>query len=210
VRIRRTTEGKGVRSPFAPPPSQPAPEPPPAPPVDQGPSVIVEMDAGLPRLKRAEAPKGLRPTEVIPMLTPSKGSDAVKPAPPLSEAPPFDLPKIKRGPEQPASRMTDQIPVLTPQQQAQASSPQIPPPVLSLPPPPLAPPPAKLQSPTQPLTPPQEEPDEVSPDDIESVEEEAPRELDPWLAQLIFGYCPPEATPFERPAPPTTFPGRDP
>jgi glycosyltransferase involved in cell wall biosynthesis len=34
--------------------------------------------------------------------------------------------------------------------------------------------------------------------------------VDPWLAQMAYGYCPPEATVFHRPPPPTTFPGRDP
>ncbi|MGQ0507314.1 MAG: glycosyltransferase family 4 protein [Myxococcaceae bacterium] len=33
--------------------------------------------------------------------------------------------------------------------------------------------------------------------------------LDPWLAQLVWGYCPPEGTHFARHTPPTNFPGRD-
>lgn len=33
--------------------------------------------------------------------------------------------------------------------------------------------------------------------------------LDPWLSQLVHGYCPPQPTDFHRPPPPTTFPGRD-
>lgn len=33
--------------------------------------------------------------------------------------------------------------------------------------------------------------------------------IDPWLAQLVFGYCPPASGFFERHAPPTTMPGRD-
>jgi glycosyltransferase involved in cell wall biosynthesis len=33
--------------------------------------------------------------------------------------------------------------------------------------------------------------------------------LDPWLAQLVHGYCPPDALPFARPTPSTNFPGRD-
>ncbi len=33
--------------------------------------------------------------------------------------------------------------------------------------------------------------------------------LDPWLAQLIHGWCPPEGAQFARPTPPTNFPGRD-
>lgn len=36
-----------------------------------------------------------------------------------------------------------------------------------------------------------------------------PSRLDPWLAQLVHGYCPPATTDFARPTPPTTFPGRD-
>jgi len=34
-------------------------------------------------------------------------------------------------------------------------------------------------------------------------------QLNPWLAQLAHGYCPPEGTHFERHTPPTNFPGRD-
>ncbi len=33
--------------------------------------------------------------------------------------------------------------------------------------------------------------------------------LEPWLAQLVHGYCPPESGLFERHTPPTTMPGRD-
>lgn len=33
--------------------------------------------------------------------------------------------------------------------------------------------------------------------------------IDPWLAQLVHGYCPPASGFFERHAPPTTMPGRD-
>lgn len=33
--------------------------------------------------------------------------------------------------------------------------------------------------------------------------------LDPWLAQLVYGYCPPESQVFARHVPPTTMPGRD-
>ncbi len=33
--------------------------------------------------------------------------------------------------------------------------------------------------------------------------------IDPWLAQLVHGYCPPESGLFERHTPPTTMPGRD-
>jgi hypothetical protein len=55
---------------------------------------------------------------------------------------------------------------------------------------------------------------EISPDEIESVgEEEAPREQarpPPWLQQLLWGYCPADTAPCERPPPPTNFPGREP
>ncbi len=37
-----------------------------------------------------------------------------------------------------------------------------------------------------------------------------PSAIDPWLAQLVHGYCPPEADLFDRHTPPTTMPGRDP
>lgn len=33
--------------------------------------------------------------------------------------------------------------------------------------------------------------------------------VDPWRAQILFGYCPPESAHFTRPTPPTNFPGRD-
>ena len=36
-----------------------------------------------------------------------------------------------------------------------------------------------------------------------------PSALDPWFAQLVHGYCPPEAQLFARHVPPTTMPGRD-
>lgn len=34
--------------------------------------------------------------------------------------------------------------------------------------------------------------------------------LDPWLSQVVHGYCPPEGIQFSRPVPPTTMPGREP
>lgn len=186
IRIKRTTEGKGIRSPLAPPP---APEPPP--------SVIVELEAGLPPIKRGEEARALAPASV-PVLTPSRGSDAVPKPSPLLEPPSFDLPKIKRGaPESKPARVTDQIPVLTPK-----------------PPPPALSPPDT----TQPLTAQSlDDAMEVGDDDVESVDDEAappapPQasgSTDPWFAQLLFGYCPPDAAPSERPAPPTNFPGRD-
>lgn len=36
-----------------------------------------------------------------------------------------------------------------------------------------------------------------------------PSAIDPWLAQLVHGYCPPESGLFSRHTPPTTMPGRD-
>lgn len=33
--------------------------------------------------------------------------------------------------------------------------------------------------------------------------------IDPWLSQVLFGYCPPDSSHFTRPTPPTNFPGRD-
>ncbi len=188
VCIKPKTEGKGVRSPFAPQPS---------------PSVIVELDA--------------RPPGPL-VTTPSKGSDAVKPgAAPLAEPPPFDLPKIKRS--VPESKPA-QIPVLMPKPATPAVSPPAQIPVLLAKPAPVAvsppaPPAAPRPAPdvTQPLTGQSiDEPMELGPDDVESVEDEAhpaAAAIDPWLSQLLFGYCPPDALPFERPAPPTTFPGRD-
>jgi hypothetical protein len=50
--------------------------------------------------------------------------------------------------------------------------------------------------------------DEVSPVDAET---SPPRSaINPWLAQLVHGYCPPGSHLFDRPVPPTTTPGRDP
>jgi hypothetical protein len=37
-----------------------------------------------------------------------------------------------------------------------------------------------------------------------------PSRLDPWFAQLVHGYCPPQSQLFNRHVPPTTMPGRDP
>ena len=36
-----------------------------------------------------------------------------------------------------------------------------------------------------------------------------PSILDPWLAQITYGYCPPEGIHFARHTPPTNFPGRE-
>lgn len=36
-----------------------------------------------------------------------------------------------------------------------------------------------------------------------------PSSLDPWFAQLVHGYCPPQSQLFTRHVPPTTMPGRD-
>src|SRR5690606_31263178 len=33
--------------------------------------------------------------------------------------------------------------------------------------------------------------------------------MDAWFAQVVHGYCPPEGAQFQRPTPPTNFPGRD-
>jgi len=46
-------------------------------------------------------------------------------------------------------------------------------------------------------------------DAIESNHTPLPSKLDPWLAQLVHGYCPPDAPAFNRHTPPTNFPGRD-
>lgn len=53
------------------------------------------------------------------------------------------------------------------------------------------------------------EADEVEAQAIESNEAPLPSKLDPWLAQLVHGYCPPDAPSFNRHTPPTNFPGRD-
>jgi hypothetical protein len=49
--------------------------------------------------------------------------------------------------------------------------------------------------------------DEVSPVDTDS--SPPPSAIDPWLAQLVHGYCPPGSHLFDRPVPPTTMPGRE-
>jgi hypothetical protein len=49
--------------------------------------------------------------------------------------------------------------------------------------------------------------EEVDPVDTDS--SPPPSAIDPWLAQLVHGYCPPGSHLFDRPVPPTTTPGRD-
>jgi glycosyltransferase involved in cell wall biosynthesis len=103
---------------------------------------------------------------------------------------------------------------------------------------PLPPPPARLRrgsGPHRALTLSGDEPVEISADEVESLDDvddvgdvddvqsmdgdEGPppataasvaARIDPWLSQLLFGYCPPEALPFERPPPPTAMPGKEP
>ncbi len=48
----------------------------------------------------------------------------------------------------------------------------------------------------------------LAPPDVPSGET-IPSNLDPWFAQLVHGYCPPEGAQFARPTPPTNFPGRE-
>lgn len=55
-------------------------------------------------------------------------------------------------------------------------------------------------------------PAEVPEESVMTVDTDAsppPSAIDPWLAQLVHGYCPPESGLFERHTPPTTMPGRD-
>jgi hypothetical protein len=53
----------------------------------------------------------------------------------------------------------------------------------------------------------------VASEEVHTVDTDAsppPSAIDPWLAQLVHGYCPPGSHLFDRPVPPTTMPGRDP
>ncbi|MFT3707752.1 MAG: glycosyltransferase [Archangium sp.] len=55
---------------------------------------------------------------------------------------------------------------------------------------------------------------EVAPEDagVQTVDTDAsppPSAIDPWLAMLVHGYCPPASGLFNRHTPPTTMPGRD-
>jgi hypothetical protein len=55
-------------------------------------------------------------------------------------------------------------------------------------------------------------PNEVPEESVMTVDTDPsppPSAIDPWLAQLVHGYCPPESGLFERHTPPTTMPGRD-
>lgn len=57
-----------------------------------------------------------------------------------------------------------------------------------------------------------DEHDEIDEGELHSLETSAappPSSLDPWFAQLVHGYCPPESQLFTRHVPPTTMPGRD-
>lgn len=54
--------------------------------------------------------------------------------------------------------------------------------------------------------------DEIDAGELHALETSAappPSALDPWFAQLVHGYCPPESQLFNRHVPPTTMPGRD-
>lgn len=54
--------------------------------------------------------------------------------------------------------------------------------------------------------------DEIDEGELHALETSAappPSSLDPWFAQLVHGYCPPESQLFTRHVPPTTMPGRD-
>ncbi|MDP3233555.1 MAG: glycosyltransferase [Myxococcales bacterium] len=57
-----------------------------------------------------------------------------------------------------------------------------------------------------------DEHDEIDEGELHALETSAappPSSLDPWFAQLVHGYCPPESQLFTRHVPPTTMPGRD-
>jgi glycosyltransferase involved in cell wall biosynthesis len=57
-----------------------------------------------------------------------------------------------------------------------------------------------------------DEPPVVEAESVVTIDTDAsppPSALDPWLAQLVHGYCPPESDLFDRHTPPTTMPGRD-
>lgn len=154
-----------------------------------------------------------RPAGAPPPLTPSRASvPSVKPPalPPRRDTP----------------RPSVSIPALPPRP---SGSRPMPPPLAA-----RAPPPAKVEepleiseaeaeeiqevdaAPTPTHVHPLEEPEEISSEEIEEEAEPvlAPREppesrMNPWFAQLAYGYCPPEGTQFARHTPPTTFPGRD-
>jgi hypothetical protein len=54
--------------------------------------------------------------------------------------------------------------------------------------------------------------DEIDEGEIHSIETLAappPSRLDPWFAQLVHGYCPPQSQLFTRHVPPTTTPGKN-
>ncbi|MBI3185762.1 MAG: glycosyltransferase [Myxococcales bacterium] len=129
----------------------------------------------------------------------------------ILDAPPEAVPTPGAPPEA-AARSNAGPPVLFPiDVEPAAFGPPPGPPVLF----PIAPSNASSQPPPGPpvrvpAPPPAEEPVEVSAEDI--VDDEAvplPSRMDPWLAQIAHGYCPPEVTQFARPPPPTTFPGKE-
>lgn len=75
--------------------------------------------------------------------------------------------------------------------------------------PPATPLPPGAASSLAPSVPDAEELDESAYEESEATRSLPPCSLAPWLAQLLHGYCPPEGIDFNRPPPPTTFPGRD-
>ncbi|PZR13912.1 MAG: hypothetical protein DI536_11315 [Archangium gephyra] len=77
----------------------------------------------------------------------------------------------------------------------------------------VAPPPPKPAPPVPSLVDEPEEPLAMAPEEmVMTVDTDSAlpaSAIDPWLAQLVHGYCPPASGFFERHAPPTTMPGRD-
>jgi glycosyltransferase involved in cell wall biosynthesis len=214
ARIKLATEGKGIRSPLAP-PAGPVPPPHASPPTPENATPIAAPAASPPRPPVLDK----QPSPPVPPASPPPPPVPEAIPPPPASPPPAPVPVIPAPPASPPPAPSASPPPPPPPPQPLAIRPEVPPAPLPPPPAQLAAavpvpdgPPPRIKRSTEgkgvrsPFAP-GDEPIEISADEVESIEGQA---VDPWLALLLFGYCPPEALPFERPPPPTAMPGKDP
>lgn len=173
----------------------------------------------------------LTPPPPLPPPTVSAPVPAPRPPPveksPLASAPLPKLDEVRPGPIfTPAPFPIPPLPLppisAPPAVLAAIQLPAPPPPVALLPPPPAPPSAAPAEDEVLEIADDEVEElhDVVESDEVELAAEEVvqsvdvdasppPSAIDPWLAQLVHGYCPPGSGLFDRHVPPTTMPGRD-